>query len=50
VFAHFEAPTEDAGSLAGLFTQWPTTHFAATTPPLVCQQVSEFWIEAMLPT
>ena len=50
MFAHFEALTKDAGSRAGPFTQWPTTRFAATTPPWVCLQVSVFWIEATLPT
>jgi hypothetical protein len=50
VFAHFEVPTKDAGSQAGPFTQSPTTRFAATTLPLVCPQVSVFWIEATPPT
>jgi hypothetical protein len=50
VFAHFEALTEDGGSRAGPFTQSLTKHFAATTLPLVCLQVSVFWIAATPPT
>jgi hypothetical protein len=49
VFAQFEVLTKFAGSPAGPFTQSPTTLSAATTPPLVCQKVSEFWIAVTPP-